>query len=107
MKHRLFRFAQWELNVRTRRLINPQGEPIELSNIEFNLLVALLTSPRQTLSRDRLLEVSRVHDDIHDRSIDVQILRLRRKLEKNPSEPELIKTERGAGYYFDAAVSAE
>ncbi|HYQ92617.1 MAG TPA: winged helix-turn-helix domain-containing protein [Candidatus Competibacteraceae bacterium] len=62
-----------------------------------------LRSPQQVLSRDQLLTSIHMHgDDIYDRSIDVQILRLRRKLEANPSEPELIKTERGSGYIFTA-----
>ena len=57
------------------------------------------------LSRDQLLELSRLHGaEVYDRSIDVQILRLRRKIEANPSEPEFIKTERGAGYVFSVAV---
>jgi two-component system OmpR family response regulator len=57
------------------------------------------------LSRDQLLDLSRLHGaEVYDRSIDVQILRLRRKIETNPSQPEYIKTERGAGYLFDAPV---
>ena len=59
------------------------------------------------LSREQLLAATRLHDEeVYDRSIDVQILRLRRKLETDPSAPELIKTERGAGYVFTAAVQA-
>jgi DNA-binding response OmpR family regulator len=59
------------------------------------------------LSREQLLAASRVHDEeVFDRSIDVQILRLRRKLEPNPSEPSLIRTERGAGYVFSTSVEA-
>jgi two-component system, OmpR family, response regulator len=62
-------------------------------------------SPQQVLSREQLLAATRVHDDdVYDRSVDVQILRLRRKLEADPSTPELIKTERGAGYIFAAPV---
>ena len=72
---------------------------------EFNLLTTFLQSPHHVLSRDQLLAASRVHDEeVFDRSIDVQILRLRRKLEADPSEPTLIKTERGAGYILDTAV---
>ena len=57
------------------------------------------------LTRDQLLELSRLHDaEVYDRSIDVQILRLRRKIEADPAQPQFIKTERGAGYIFDAAV---
>ena len=104
-KRRAYRFGGWELNLRTRRLMSPQGERIELTNGEFSLLQAFCAAPRQILSRDQLLELSRLNRaEVYDRSIDVQILRLRRKIEPNPSEPEYIKTERGAGYMFDVAV---
>jgi Response regulators consisting of a CheY-like receiver domain and a winged-helix DNA-binding domain len=64
-----------------------------------------LRSPQQLLTREQLLAASRVHrEEVFGRSIDVQILRLRRKLESNPSEPRLIVTERGAGYVFAAPV---
>jgi two-component system, OmpR family, response regulator len=100
-----YRFAGWELNLRMRRLTSPRGSPVELTIGEFSLLTAFLRSPQQVLSRDQLLAASRVHDDeVYDRSVDVQILRLRRKLEADPSAPELIKTERGVGYVFDAPV---
>ncbi len=66
---------------------------------------ALLGAPQRVLSRDQLLEMSRLYDDeVYDRSIDVQILRLRRKIEANPSEPQFIATERGAGYIFSVPV---
>ncbi len=81
------------------------GEEVKLTAGEFNLLTAFLRSPRQILSREQLLSASRVHnEEVFDRSIDVLILRLRRKLEADPSKPALIKTERGAGYLFDAEV---
>jgi DNA-binding response OmpR family regulator len=100
-----YRFADWELDLRARRLKSPAGEVLPLTAGEFNLLVAFLRSPRQVLSREQLLAASRVHDEeVFDRSIDVQILRLRRKLEANPSEPKLIVTERAAGYMFAASV---
>jgi two-component system OmpR family response regulator len=100
-----YRFAGWELDMRTRRLRSPDGRTMAVTAGEFNLLTALLRSPQQILSREQLLAASRVHDEeVFDRSIDIQILRLRRKLEANPSEPELIKTERGAGYVFAAPV---
>jgi len=101
---RAYRFAGWELNTGLRRLRAPDGRPVELTNSEYALLVAFLRAPRQVLSRDALLESSRLHDDIYDRSIDVQILRLRRKIEARPNEPALIRTERGAGYFLDTAV---
>jgi DNA-binding response OmpR family regulator len=100
-----YRFADWELNTGTRRLTSPAGEVVSLTAGEFNLLSALLRSPRHVLSREQLLTASRMHDDeVFDRSIDVQILRLRRKLELDPSTPRLIRTERGAGYVLDTTV---
>jgi two-component system, OmpR family, response regulator len=104
-KMRAYRFAGWELNLRTRRLTGPDGKRVELSNGEFSLLEAFCAAPQRVLSRDQLLELSRLHGaEVYDRSIDVQVLRLRRKIETNPSQPEYIKTERGAGYLFEAAV---
>jgi two-component system OmpR family response regulator len=98
-------FAGWELETRARRLKSPSGETVPLTAGEFNLLTTFLQSPHHVLSREQLLAASRVHDEeVFDRSIDVQILRLRRKLEANPSEPTLIKTERGAGYILDTVV---
>jgi two-component system OmpR family response regulator len=102
---RAFRFEGWELNLRTRRLHTPQGATIELSNGEFSLLVAFCSAPQRVLSRDQLLSLSRLHEaEVYDRTIDVQILRLRRKIEVDPSHPRLIVTQRGAGYLFAAAV---
>jgi len=101
---RAFRFAGWELNTGTRKLKAADGRNVELTNSEYALLVAFLKSPQRILSRDQLLESSRLHDDIYDRSIDVQILRLRRKIEDSPNQPTLIRTERGAGYYLDCPV---
>jgi two-component system, OmpR family, response regulator len=104
-KLRAYRFAGWELNLRTRRLSAPDGTRIDLTNGEFNLLQAFCASPQRVLARDQLLDLSRLHGaEVYDRSIDVQILRLRRKLEPDPSQPQYIKTERGAGYVFDTQV---
>ena len=101
---RMYKFTGWELNTGTRRLKSPAGAAVDLTNSEYALLVAFLRSPQRVLSRDQLLEASRLHDDIYDRSIDVQILRLRRKIEESPNTPSLIKTERGAGYYLNSTV---
>ncbi len=102
---RAYRFDGWELNVRSRRLTAPDGKRIALTNGEFGLLQAFCAAPRRVLSRDQLLELSRLDAaEVYDRSVDVQILRLRRKLEADPSRPRLIRTERGAGYVFDAGV---
>ena len=101
---RAFRFSGWELTLGTRRLASPEGRATELTNSEFALLATFLRAPRAILSRDQLLEGSRMHADIFDRSIDVQILRLRRKIEADPNEPKLIVTRRGAGYLLDCEV---
>jgi two-component system OmpR family response regulator len=104
-KSEKFRFAGWQVNLRTRRLNSPEGTLVPLTKGEFNLLIAFLRSPQRVLSREHLLSASRLYEDeIFDRSIDVQILRLRRKLEANPSEPKFIRTERGLGYVFDVPV---
>ena len=104
-KIRAYRFAGWELNVRLRRLVAPGGATLALTNNEFNLLAAFLASPQRVLSRDQLLSQSRLHnDEVYDRSIDVQVGRLRRKLEPKGTQAQLIRTERGAGYVFTAVV---
>jgi DNA-binding response OmpR family regulator len=103
---RAYRFGGWELNVGLRRLKSEAGAAVELTNGEFSLLTAFLSAPQRVLTRDQLLELSRLHQaEVYDRSIDVQILRLRRKIEQDPSNPRYIRTERGAGYLFDAAVA--
>jgi two-component system, OmpR family, response regulator len=102
---RAYRFGEWELNLRLRKLNAADGRAIPLTNSEFSLLSAFLSAPQRVLTRDQLLERSRLHSlEVYDRSIDVTILRLRRKIEKDPSNPTLIVTERGAGYLFSAAV---
>jgi len=104
-KRTRYRFAGWVLSLRNRRLTSPSGEIVPLTKGEFALLTALLQSPQRVLSREHLLGASRVHDnEVFDRSIDIQILRLRRKIEVDAAAPELIKTERGVGYIFSAPV---
>ncbi len=104
-RRRAFRFAGWELNLRTRRLQAPDGRKVELSNQEFNFLVAFCSAPQRVLSRDQLLTLSRLNNaEVFDRTVDVQVLRLRRKIEDDPFHPRLIVTERGAGYRFDTPV---
>ena len=101
---RAYRFAEFELNLRTRRL-KQRDRPVDLTNGEFNLLAALLGAPQRVLTRDQLLEASRVYDnEVYDRSIDVQVARLRRKIEADPSQPRFVVTERGVGYTFNCAV---
>jgi DNA-binding response OmpR family regulator len=102
---RAFRFSGWELNVRTRRLTSPAGAVVPLSNGEFSLLSALCRSPRHVLTRDQLLSMSRLHEgEVYDRTIDVQVRRLRMKLESDSAHPALIVTERGAGYMLASEV---
>jgi two-component system OmpR family response regulator len=102
---RAYRFADFELNLRTRRLKQREGRSIVLTNGEFNLLAALLAAPERILTRDQLLEASRVYDnEVYDRAIDIQVLRLRRKIEADPSQPKFIITERGVGYIFRSPV---
>jgi DNA-binding response OmpR family regulator len=104
-KIRAYRFAGWELNVRLRRLMTLSGDIVVLTNTEFNLLAAFLAAPSRVLSRDQLLGRSRLHnDEVYDRSIDVQVGRLRKKIQPDDAQPPLIKTERGSGYVFTAAV---
>jgi two-component system OmpR family response regulator len=104
-KRRAYRFAGWEFNAWARNLTNPQGEKVALSNSEFNLLLAFCEAPQRVLSRDQLLDLSRLHgDEIYDRSIDVQIFRLRRKIGGDGESQKLIRTERGVGYIFATQV---
>lgn len=106
-KVRAYRFGDWELNLGLRKLRAPDGSSVGLTNGEFSLLAAFLSAPQRVLTRDQLLDLSRLHNaEVYDRSIDVQILRLRRKIEADSSNPQYIKTERGAGYVFAAAVEA-
>ena len=102
---RAYRFGDFEFNLRTRRLRRADGAAIALTNGEINLLAALLASPGRILTRDQLLEASRVHDnEVYDRAIDIQVLRLRRKIEADPTQPQYIVTQRGAGYIFSTTV---
>ena len=99
-----FRFEGWELDLRAHRLLNPAGATVPLTKGEYALLVAFLNAPGRPLTREHLLQATRVHEDVFDRSIDVQVLRLRRKLEADPSAPRAIQTERGVGYRFSLPV---
>jgi len=102
--HRRIHFGGWVLDRRLRTLTDPAGSRVELAKGDYAILVAFLNAPQRPLSREHLLQATRMHEDILDRSIDVKVLRLRRKLEQDPSEPRLIRTERGVGYVFTLAV---
>jgi two-component system OmpR family response regulator len=102
---RAYRFDGWELNLNTRRLAAPDGNVALLSKGEFSLLVVLLGAPHRILNRDQLLDLSRLHnDEVYSRAIDIQIMRLRRKIETDPAKPRYIRTERGNGYVFSVNV---
>jgi two-component system, OmpR family, response regulator len=106
-KRRAYRFAGWELNLRTRKLSAPDGRKLDLGNNEFSLLAAFCGSAQRVLSRDQLMSLSRLHDaEVYDRTVDVQVVRLRRKIEADPARPQLIVTERGAGYIFVPPVES-
>jgi two-component system, OmpR family, response regulator len=103
--HDCRQFAGWFLDLTARVLTDPAGQVVSLTNAEFLLLEAFVTAPHRVLSREQLLERTRSADaEVFDRTIDVLVLRLRRKIESNPHAPRLLRTERGAGYVFDADV---
>jgi two-component system, OmpR family, response regulator len=99
-----YRFNGWRLEIRSRRLVGPDEKSVPLSKGEYALLLAFLEKPGRSLAREQLLRATRVHEDIFDRSIDVQVLRLRRKLETDPKSVGMIRTERGIGYVFALPV---
>jgi two-component system, OmpR family, response regulator len=100
------RFGGWQLDRRIRHLTDSSGIPVALTKGEYALLIAFLDAPQRPLFREHLLQATRIHEDVFDRSIDVQVLRLRRKLETNPNAPRVILTERGVGYVFALPVEA-
>ena len=99
-------FAGWCLNCDSRQLLSPQGLEVPLSPVEFDLLSIFLQHPNRVLSRDFLLDQTRGRTAMpFDRAIDVHISHLRKKLEKNPKNPRVIKTIRNAGYIFSVPVT--
>lgn len=100
-----YEFGGWRLECASRQLTDPEGHALTLTKSEYALLVAFLEAPQRPLKREQLLQATRVHEDIFDRSIDVQVLRLRRKLEADASSPQIICTERGVGYVFALPVN--
>jgi two-component system OmpR family response regulator len=103
----IYRFAGWTLDTSRRSLTSPLGALTDLTTGEFELLVAFVEHPQRVLNRDQLLDLARGRVSLaFDRSIDVQVSRLRRKIEIDPNAPALIKTVRNGGYFFTATVSA-
>ena len=100
------RFAGWELDTAARRLTGPQGQDVSITTGEFDLLCAFAQHPGRVLSRDFLLEQTRGREAApFDRTIDVQVGRLRKKLEVDAEDPQIIKSVRGAGYILVPAVT--
>ncbi len=98
-------FDGWQLNLARRELTAPDGNPVELTTGEFDLLSAFARNPNRVLNRDQLMDLAKSRDwSPYDRSIDTQVGRLRKKVERDPSHPELIKTVRGVGYVFTPKV---
>jgi two-component system OmpR family response regulator len=98
-------FAGWTLDIATRNLLSPAGVVVALSGTEFKLLRIFLAHPNRVLNRDQLIDLMLSRDaSPFDRSIDVQVSRLRHRLDEDAKEPAIIKTVRGEGYVFAAAV---
>ncbi|MBY6265629.1 response regulator [Azospirillum sp. 412522] len=101
----VLRFEGWSLDLTRRELRSADGVLVQLSAGEYDLLVAFAEHPQRVLTRDQLLDLARGRSAVpFDRSIDVQVSRLRRKIEPDPADPTLIKTVRGGGYLFTASV---
>ena len=99
------RFASWRLDTQSRRLFTEDGHEVLLTTGEYDLLLVFAENPNKVLSRDQLLQATRHRDAApFDRAIDMQITRLRRKIERDADKPVLIKAVRGAGYIFTATV---
>ena len=100
------RVGRCEIDLAARRLTGPDGNDVALTAMEFDLLKAFIGHPNQVLSRDQLLNMTRDRDwEPFDRSIDIRITRLRRKIEPDPESPRVIQTVRGAGYMYVPAAS--
>jgi two-component system, OmpR family, response regulator len=100
-----YRFSGWVLDARARTLTSPSGAHVEMTTGEFDLLQAFVEHPNVVLTRDQLLDLARGRASMAiDRAVDVQVMRLRRKLETDPQFPMLIKTVRNSGYIFTPEV---
>lgn len=98
-------FAGWTFDLSARELTGPMGDNVVLSGGEFELLQAFVRHPTRVLSRDQLLDIARGRNaQPFDRAIDVQVSRLRKKIELDPTKPAIIKTVRGGGYMFTPKV---
>jgi two-component system OmpR family response regulator len=104
----VMRFSGWQLNSVARELINPENSRVILTSAEFELLTAFCRHPQRTLTRDQLLDLTQGRAGAPlDRSIDILVSRIRRKIERDPRFPDLIKTVRSGGYIFTPDVTPE
>jgi DNA-binding response OmpR family regulator len=99
-----YRFSGWRLDLGARRLVDINETQVRLGSKEFALLLAFLQAPQRLLTRDYLLQATDFHNELFDRSIDVQVSRLRRKLAVDPKTRSVIRTERSVGYLFASTV---
>jgi two-component system OmpR family response regulator len=107
-KPRRFRFDRWTLDTDTRELLRDDGIGVPLSTGEYDLLIVLVERPQRVLSREQLLDLSRGRSaTAFDRSVDTQVSRLRKKIERDPGEPRIIKTVWGGGYMLTPEVIRE
>jgi two-component system OmpR family response regulator len=103
---RTYQFGGWTLSFERRELTNPAGVMVDLSTGEYDLLMAFLEAPNRVLTREHLLDAARSQpDSVFDRAIDVQVSRLRKKIEPGEESPAMIRTIRGAGYMFVPRVT--
>ncbi|HEY0958123.1 MAG TPA: response regulator [Novosphingobium sp.] len=101
----LFEFEGWKLDPLKRRLTDPEGAVVAISSVEFRLLMAFLENPRQVLDRDRLLDMVQGREaHLFDRAVDNQVSRLRRKIEIDSRNPQIIQTVWGGGYMLATDV---
>ena len=99
-------FQGWRLDMLKRELRSADGKPVSLTTGEYELLCAFARSANRVLNRDQLMDLVKGRAwAVNDRAIDAQVVRLRKKIERDPKQPELIKTVRGAGYIFAVAVT--
>jgi len=105
---RSYKFAGWSLDGTMRRLYDPSGTRVELTGAEFEMLLVFCERPGRTLSRDQIIDLTQGREaSPSERSVDILISRLRRKLERDPKDPELLQTIRSSGYLFSPEVVAE
>lgn len=101
----LISFNDWQLDQNKRRLVAPDGVTVPLSTAEYELLIAFLENPNRVLNRDQLLDLTKGREgQPFDRTIDVQVARLRKKIEEDPKNPQILQTIRGGGYQFKANI---